>query len=314
MAMARTPAHRAADGARFHARFGPIRSSVWLAATLGLLLVAVVVQALAARANISGVALAGAATAVTPDELKAGAAGVLERATQPGGSGYTFEIVQTTTIAAKPGGPLVDIPDPNDRHKSLGTAESYELTSYIERGAATPAGFWSEIRDGPAKGGTPDFEGATYQLGTIVSDGLTYRNDGDGWYRADNPPGIGLDPKTAALLPTMLRSASDARDGEAKPGEPQGSRPLTMESKPADIPGVIAVDAEAFTDLVAPLQATFDEGGRLVSLRVQARNTLLEGFDLLVDTTITFDYPTGAPDIPKPDPIIDPDKTHGGEG
>ena len=305
--MAGTPTRRADDGARFQARLRPARAWLWLALPVVLLLAIAYLRVETQPLRPTWVSLTGAAANLTPDELKGAAADILERTTRNGGSGYTFEIVQRSSINARPGGPLVDIPDPNDRHKSLGKTASYDLATYIERGSAAPTGFWLEVRDGPTKDGAPDFEGATYELGTIVRDGITYRNEGKGWYETDRPAGIGLDPATASLLPTMLRAATGAKDGDVKPGDPEGSRPLIFASKAADIPGIVAVDAETFTELVGPLDATFDSDGRLIGLHVIARNTRLDGFDLLVDTTISFAYPSGPPEIPVPDPLFDPD-------
>jgi hypothetical protein len=77
----------------------------------------------------------GAQPPASPGLAMADAAARLEAKIANGGPGYTFEILQRSTIHARPGGPLVDIPDPNDRHKSLGLAESLELGSLVERGA-----------------------------------------------------------------------------------------------------------------------------------------------------------------------------------
>ena len=268
-----------------------------------------------AAASRHGTLLLTGAEHLAPRDLMAIAAAQLDLATKGGGGGYTFTIVQRTSIDARPGGPLVDIPDPVDRHASLGKTDDYDLAAYVERGAAAPGGFWLEIRDGPAPGDTPDFEKAQYELGAIVRDGKTYRNDGDGWYPTDAPPGIGLDPRTASLLPTMLRDAADPKtsppDVPLAPGAAVG---LQADARIDDMPGVIAVDAETFTELTKPLDLGFDDQGRLVTIHAVARNTRLDDFDMVVDTTITFSYPLFAPDIPKPDPLIDPDATVKGEG
>lgn len=230
------------------------------------------------------------------------AATVFEQRTAVGGAGYTFEIVQRSTMHAKSGGPQIEIPDPVDPHKSLGFADTYELGALIERGAVTAAGFSMEMRTGPAAGKPADWT-APYQFGALLKGGKTYRDDGAGWYRTDSPPGIGLDPATAALLPTLLRNATDVAD--ANPTDVNGSSLATVSgaSKVPDIPGIVAVDGAGFTELIAPLEFAFDEQGRLAQLHALARNANLKEYDLLVDTVITFAYPTTAPDLPDPSPV-----------
>ena len=186
--MARTPARRAQDGATFYSRVGG-SGRRWLAGLLPLLVLAAALtptgRGVVARAT--GGLGAGAQDA-SPAALTASAADQLDAAVRQGGGGYTFTIVQRTALDALPGGPLIDIPDPADRHASLGKTDHYEVAAYVERGAVADAGFWSEVRDGPPAGEAPDFEKATYELGAIVRDGKTYRNDGLGWYPTSSPP------------------------------------------------------------------------------------------------------------------------------
>ena len=52
-------------------------------------------------------------------------------------------------------------------------------------------------------------------LAALVVEGVTYRNDGSGWYETSQPPGIGLDPASARLLPGMLRNVEGAADAPA---------------------------------------------------------------------------------------------------
>jgi hypothetical protein len=241
------------------------------------------------------------AAALSPGQLKAAGAAALEAAVLPAGSGYTFEIVQRSTMFAKPDGPRIEIPDPEDRYKTLGLTDEYELGSYIERGRVTPDGFWMEMRTGPGKDAKPDWA-AEYQFGALVRAGRTYRNDGDGWYETDRPPGIGLDPRTAALLPALLRNATSAKDAGTTPVNDMTARALTARGAVADIPGIVAVDGEAFTELSTPIALAFDDLGRLVRLQAVARNTTMSDFDLLVDTVITFAYPATAAPLPLPEP------------
>jgi hypothetical protein len=253
--------------------------------------------------------LPGGASALSPSQLTAAAASALDAAYAKGGSGISFQIVQTSTIVARPGGPLVNVPDPVDREKSLGLAQSYSLSTYLESGVVTPEGFWSEIRRGPeSPDAKPDFETGPAEMAALVRDGKTFRNDGSGWYETADPPGLGLDPATASLLPTLLRKATQPKDvptGEVKDAAPgaQVTRALEAMAAVTDVPGIVAVDLAEFTEVTKPAKFAFDDTGRLVALSVTARNVNLEGFDLIVVTTITFSYPAAPAELPKPEPV-----------
>lgn len=266
-----------------------------------------IVLAGAAIASRSGsldatrVAPVGAEAPVDPALAMTTAATLLEATTAKGAPGYTFEILQRSTMHARAGGPQIEIPDPIDPHKSLGLADTYELGSLIERGAVTPAGFTMEMRTGPAVGKPVDWTSA-YQFGVTTVGKTIYRNDGAGWYATDDPPGIGLDPRTASLLPTLMRNVTAvANDGFSVVGDVQLPT-VTGSGKVADIPGIVAVDGASFTELTGPIEFSLDAQGRLAQLHVVARNTNLDVYDLLVDTTITFGYPSAAPDLPVPSP------------
>jgi hypothetical protein len=266
----------------------------------GAVLVAVAVVVVGART--SPAPTAGAPDA-PPAELTAAAADVLEAVTAPGGTGVTFEIVQHSVIHAREGETLAD------------KSTSHELGTYLESGFLVPDGFYAEMRRGPDDPDTkPDFSAGTIELRTLVRDGVTWRDDGAGWYLTDQPPGIGLDPATAALLPTLLREATDPRDVETAPVEgDEAVRTLEATAKVADIPGVIAVDLADATELTEPVALRFDDTGRLVGLTVLARNTRLTDADLLVDTVISLAYPASAPSLPEPEPRwVEPSPDPGG--
>lgn len=261
-----------------------------------------------------GVGLAaGAAAGLNPGQLIAAGATALEAAHAKGRGGITFQIVQTATLHAKPGGPKIDVPDPNSRG-SLGTADEYQVGSTIERGTYTSDGFWMEMRAGPAKGDKPDWDHATYEFGALVKDNKTFRNDGQGWYETDGPPGIGLDPATAALLPRLLRNATGPVDAGAGQVGGLPVRNATASAKIADAPGLMAVDAKPFTALTDPITFSFDDQGRLVQLDATTQNTNEATFVLLVDTVITFGYPLTADPIPDPNPVWSPPATPPAKG
>jgi hypothetical protein len=249
-------------------------------------------------------AVGGGAPAGTPTELKAGAASLLEQATTRGGTGYRFEIVQRTTLHARPGGPKIEGPGADGKPAEV---DSAYLLGLVETGYVTPDGFLLEIRSGPGSPiDAPDPKAGELRRRALVRDGVTYRDDGDGWYRTDQPPGIGLDPATAALLPTLLRDAGQpeeadlaAMEGELGRRDDDAVRAITATGTVEDLPGVISVDGESFTELTAPVTFTFDAAGRLTGLVAAARNTGFETFDLRVTTEITLHYddvPIALPD------------------
>ena len=255
-------------------------------------------------------AVTGGAPNAAPDELKAAAADLLEAATAKGGAGYRFEIVQRSTLTAKPGGPQIEVPDPIDRTKSLGLADTYYLIGLVETGYVTPAGFAMEMRAGPTSpDAAADLAKGELLFRALVRDGVTYRDDGLGWYPTDRPPGIGLDPATAALLPSLLRHVADAADadlavaeGELGKADPAAARAITATGTVADIPGVVAVDGAPFTELKAPIALTFDAAGRLTGILVTARNTNVTAYDLVVVTEITLHYDAVPVTLPEPVP------------
>jgi hypothetical protein len=259
--------------------------------------------------------LASGAERLAPADLQARAAETLELATASEGNGVSFEIVQHSKLIARSDGPLLEVADPADPQKII-SVPSVALGTYLERGFASPLGFYAEIRrgaDGPAA--PDDWKKVPMELAALVRDGKTYRNDGAGWYPTDRPPGLGLDPATAAALPTMLRGLDDLADAtrpDASP-EPGGvdgdpfaplapARRLDGLTSVAHLPGIIAVDLAQATEINQPAELAFDDAGRLIGLRVIARNTHVDDYDLLVDTVITFAYPEAAPTLPDAQP------------
>lgn len=218
-----------------------------------------------------------------------------------GGSGITFTVVSRSALHAKKDGPLIEIPDPFDRFKTLGFGTEYYLGASIAEGIASSQGFWLQMRQGPTSADTSaDFANSEVTLAALVRDGKTWRNDGEGWYQTDQPPGIGLDTNTVALLPDLLRQASDAKvtGDELVDGLPVAIVEAT--GKIENAPGLMGIDAAAFTQLVGPLAFALDDQGRLVELRATMRNTNIEIFDLLVDAVVSFAYATPPP---LPDPL-----------
>ena len=330
---------RGDDAARFSTRLGPQRTLAL--ALVPILLVGSVVVARAALAQSATpnlIVLSGGAERATPAVLTSTAADLLTDALATG-AGIEFEIVQTSTITARPGGPLVAIPDPSDRTKTLGEADRYVMGTLVERGFATPEGYWMELLHGPDPGTEAGFDVAKAHVSrqALVRGGVSWRNDGEGWHETTRLPGIGLDPATIAALPALLGKAAAAPDAalrQPEPIDPEAARDaplgpetvavsadavaasidglrgpaaptvraLAAETVAIDLPGVIAIDLVAATELRGPAELRFDAGGRLVGLRVLARNTNLEVHDLLVETVMTLRYPDQRPELPRPEP------------
>jgi hypothetical protein len=264
-----------------------------------------------ATVTVPVAAVGGGAPGGTPAELKAAAADLLAATTAKGGTGYRFEIVQRSTLKARQGGPRIEIPDPADRGKSLGSVDAYYLNGLVETGYVTPKGFFMEMRTGPVStDAAADLAGGELLFRALVRDGTTYRDDGLGWYPTTDPPGIGLDPATAGLLPALLRHAGGPKEadlataeGELGKGNAAATRALTATGAVADIPGVVAVDGAPFTELLRPIDFSFDEAGRLVGLVVTARNTNVDAHDLVVVTEITLAYDDVPVSLPDAEPV-----------
>lgn len=297
-----------APGARYEGRLPGSRTLVLLLVPILLLASVALTRASGLTTRPAAVLAPGAAATMAPEALTASAADLLEQATRKGGTGVTFAVVQRSRIEARPDGEPLELPDATDPTKHV-VVEAIPAGTYLERGVVTPAGYFAEISRGPDDEKVAlDWEGSQTELAALVRDGRTYRDDGSGWYETAHPPGLGLDPATAALLPTLLRALADPADA-AEPAreddpfaEQAPTRRLAGATRVADIPGIIAVDLAGSTELRGPAELAFDELGRLVGLRIVARNTNLEAYDLLVDTVITFGYPDAVPDLPRPEP------------
>lgn len=222
------------------------------------------------------------------------------------GNGYTFTVVSRSTLLARPGGPKIEVPHPTDRFKTLGLADEYYVGASIATGIVASDGYFLQMRRGPAtKEAVADFEKAETTLAALVTGGKTFRNDGQGWYATDSPPGIGLDPRTAGLLPKLLREASDPTLDGTKIVDGAEATKIEASGKVADAPGLMAIDAESFTELAAPIDFALDAEGRLVELHALMRNTNQETFDLVIDTIITFSYDDPGK-LPDPVPTWNP--------
>lgn len=302
--MARSPA-----GARLRSGAARAAGALFVIGVLAPLVGLVVLQAQALTPPALPVDVGAKPTTAPPaaKELIGKAADALSAAVGPGGSGFRFQVVARSTLNAKQGGPLIDIPHPTERDKTLGVTDEYYLGASLAEGLVVPAGFWLQMREGPlTPDASPDFAAAVPTLAALVRDGERWRNDGTGWYQADVLPGIGLDPATLEVLPRLLREATDivATEEDVLDGRPVAN--VRASGDVADAPGLMAVDAAPFTEFAGPLTFSIDASGRLAQLRAVMRNTTVRDFDLLVETTVTFLYDTQPMELPDPVPLAAP--------
>lgn len=115
---------------------------------------------------------------------------------------------------------------------------------------------------------------------------------------ATSPPADDLAKATTPLDAAQVATGIDGLVGAAS----DPIRSLEGATTPATVPGIIAADLAAATELLGPARLAFDEAGRLIGLTVLARNTNLGIHDLVVETHITFRYPGTRPELPKPEP------------
>ena len=256
-----------------------------------------------------------AAGGSSPVDTIATAASLLEQSTASGGRGYRFEIAQRSTITARPGGPRIPVPDPADpTGGKVVEVDAAYLNGLVETGWVVPDGFSMEMRSGPKDADAPaDLTGGQLLFRALVRDGKTFRDDGEGWYATERPPGVGLDPRTAALLPQLLREMTSPAavetqlaEGELGKSDDAAVKAVEASAAIANIPGVIAVDAESFTELTQPIAMTFDADGRLSGALVLARNTRMDEWDLIVVTEIVFRYDNVPKSLPEPTPVYAP--------
>lgn len=227
--------------------------------------------------------------------------------------GFDFTVVSRSTLYAKTNGPKIQVPDPNDPYTVAGVADSYYLGASAARGTVSGSDYAIQMYGGATDAASAvDINALEPTLAGLVSGGKSWRNDGRGWYRTDQVPGIGLDPRTVALLPTLLKHASGATSLGATALNGAQLPTVGAAGAVADAPGLMAPDAASFTAFAQPLSFAFDVQGRLAQLTVTMRNTRVTAFDLLVVTTITFDYghvsaiPSPAPTLPPATPSPDP--------
>lgn len=277
--------------------------AVAIRSALSFMMLLLVVAAIAVARM--GAPITAGANPVSPTELRAAAADALDTALAPGGRGFGFDVLQRTTLFAKPDGPKIELHTPEDPTTITGVVDEYAVGTILSRGAVTHDAFWMDIsvagQDQPA-----DFSAAAFFARVLERGGKLWRDDGAGWYVTDESPGVGMDPASARALADLLRSLTDAKALEPTAFDGRLLSGISGTATPDAYPGVIAADGAAFTEKAFALDCWFDPEGRLVRLEAHARNLNQETYDLVADTVVTFSY--GAPgDPPDPNPTMAPE-------
>ena len=259
-------------------------------------------------AFVAGIAVIRTATVSgatpQPDALRQQAADSLDAALARGGSGIAFEVVQVSTLQAKPDGPRIELHDPADPTKVTGVADEYQIGTVLSRGSATGDAFWMEISI--ARDGKASFDSAELFARVLERDGKLWRDDGRGWYVTDESPGVGMDPATARSLAGALRSMTDVKAAEPLSADGRTLAGIQATTTSEAYPGVIAADGASFTEKAFTIETWYDDQGRLVRFEASARNLNQETYDLIVTTSVTISY--GSPgDPPEPNPTMAPE-------
>jgi hypothetical protein len=244
-----------------------------------------------------------------PSQLET-AAQALESATASGGPGYRFDVVQRQVEYPKAGGsdlPIVDAASPQIIQKRV---DHLYVNSVLARGRVGPGVVWMEMRFGPDETTTPDYVVAPTMFGVIAKDGGLWRNDGLGWYATTVSPGVGMDPTTASLLPTLLRTIATVTDEGADVIAGQAAHRYRGQVDVSVFPGVVASDGAAFTESPIGVDVWLDGSNRLIALEGRARNLNESTLDLKIVTRILITY-QAAGSAPDPLPSAPPPSASG---
>lgn len=251
-------------------------------------------------------ALAGAGGSLTPAGRLSAAGQVLTGAMNSGGAGFSFFAIQRTTEYAKTGGQQINVVDPADGRTVLGTTSQLFVGAMMSQGFVSPAGYFMDMRVGDSKSTTASFATAPKAFAVIVRGAKTWRDDGAGWYTTSESPGMGIDPTSLRSLPGALTKVSALRTvGSSLLGSITTTQ-FSATAAIADYPGAVAADGKDFTEATFPVRAWLDGQNRVVQLVITAKNLNQTTWDLVSETTITFDYgPPGA--LPQPAPTMAPE-------
>ena len=118
-----------------------------LSGGVALLAAIILVGALASRVAVPfPIAFAAPALAGTPDDQLTVAADKLEAAKSGNGAGFTFTVVSRSTVHQRDGGPLIEVPDPNDPGAKPDLVSEVYVGGSLADGLVTPDGYFLRAR------------------------------------------------------------------------------------------------------------------------------------------------------------------------
>jgi hypothetical protein len=249
----------------------------------------------------------GAGANLTPAARLGSASTVLGTALAKGGAGVSFFALQRTVEYARTGGPLIPVVDPVDPRKIIGQTDHLFINAMMSKGEVTPDGFFMAMRLGSeTTSSAADFDAAQPIFSVLSRDGVTWRNDGAGWYQSTDLPGMGIDLATIRLLPRALGRVGSLTSAGSESLQGGLASAFTGTVAVSDYPGAVAADGAAFTDPAIATKVWVDGNNRPVQLWIRARNTNQPDYDLISETTVTLDFsPVAA--LPSPDPTMGPE-------
>jgi hypothetical protein len=200
--------------------------------------------------------------------------------------GYAFTVDQTTFIA----------------RAGQDTSVSANLTfgvRFLSQGIVSPSGFWQVMHQIGQNDPTTISDQSSFSGASLVGPKGQWRDDGNGWVAdTDTPPGLGMDPTSAARLPDLLAGLINV----APLASANGLTSFHGLGAPIDYPGVVASDGLSFTKAPLDVIVRLDAQSRLAELDVVAQNLNALPDQMIIDTKVTFDY--GASLIlPAPSPM-----------
>ena len=246
----------------------------------------------------------------TPAKTLVAAGALLQSAMAPKGSGFNFFAVQRTTEYARPNGPAINVVDPSDDRRVIGQTDQLFVNAMMSKGYVRPDGFFMEMRLGSPTSGQADFASAPPTFSVLARDGATWRNDGFGWYQATELPGMGIDFITLGKVPGAFGHVSGVTQSGTETVNGVATTTYSGTLTPADYPGAVAADGAKFTDPLIRFKVWISSDGRPVQLWIRARNTNQPVYDLISETTVTFDL-SPAPSLPAAVPTMAPDSPPG---
>jgi hypothetical protein len=243
---------------------------------------------------------------VTPVARLASAAQVMTSAMGAGGAGFNFFAIQRNTEYAKPLGPKIAVMDPADQRTVIGETDQLFVNAMMSRGFVTSDGYFMEMHLAKADSTATDFATAPKIFAVLQQAGKLWRDDGQGWYPTDESPGMGIDPTSLRLLPAGLTKVNALKTVGTTPLDGIPTTEFSATASIDDYPGAVAADGKTFTEATFPVLVWLDGQNRVVQLVITARNLNQTEYDLVSETTITFDYGPAAA-LPAPAPTMAPE-------